>query len=135
MNIVAVTGCFDVLHIGHIRLIRYAQQYGKIIMGINSDRTIKLLKGDSRPVNNQNYRKEFLESVKKVYKVFIVDDVNMVEFLKLHKPQFWCKGADRNLETLNQEERKIVENYGGQIVFAPFVPEKSTTNILRHLHD
>lgn len=135
MNIVAVTGCFDILHIGHVKLIQFAKEYGKVIIGMNSDRAIKLLKGENRPVNNQEDRKQVLESIKKVYKVFIVDDTNIVEFLKLHKPNFWCKGSDYCLETLNQEERKTIESYGGQIIFAPLIQGKSTTNILKRLHD
>lgn len=135
MNIVAVTGCFDILHIGHIKLIQFAKEYGKVIIGINSDKAIRLLKGENRPVNNQEDRKEVLESIKKVYKVFIVDDTNMVEFLKLHKPNTWIKGADYQLDTLNQEERKVVESYGGKIIFAPLIQGKSTTKILHRLHD
>jgi rfaE bifunctional protein nucleotidyltransferase chain/domain len=135
MNIVAVTGCFDVIKITHIKLIKFAREYGRVIIGINSDRAVKLLKGENRPINNQNDRKEFLESVKGVYKVFIIDDVNMIEFLKLHKPQYFCRGSDYSLETINQQERQVVESYGGQIIFGPFIPEKSTTNILKHYHD
>ncbi len=135
MNIVATNGCFDVIHLGHIKLIQFAKEYGKLIIGINSDRAVRLLKGNNRPVNNQNDRKELLESIKGVYKVFIVDDVNMIQFLKLHKPQTYIKGSDYSLDTLNQEERKVVEEYGGNIIFAPLIEGKSTTNILKHLHD
>ncbi len=135
MNIVAVTGCFDVLHLGHVKLIQFAKEYGRVIIGINSDRAIRLLKGMNRPINNQDDRKQVLESIKKVYKVFIVDDTDMVEFLKLHKPNFWCKGNQYSLETLNQQERQVVESYGGQIIFAPHIEGKSTTSILQRLHD
>lgn len=135
MKIVAVTGCFDILHPGHTRLIQFAKEYGRIIVGLNSDKAVKLLKGESRPFNNQEDRKEVLEAVKKVYKVFIVDSTNMIDFLKLHRPQYWCKGGDYTLETINQEERKVVESYGGEIIFAPLIQGKSTTSILKRLHD
>lgn len=135
MNIVAVTGCFDVLTKAHVKLIIFAKTYGKVIIGINSDKAIRQLKGINRPINNENDRKEVLEYIKGVYKVFIVDDVNMVDFLKLHKSNYWVKGSDYNIDTINQEERKAVEEYGGKIIFFPYINGYSTTNTLKRLHD
>ena len=135
MNIVAVTGCFDILTKAHVNLITFAKTYGRVIIGINSDRAIRHLKGLNRPINNQNDRKEVLEAIKGVYKVFIVDDINMVEFLKLHKSNYWIKGGDYNIDTINQEERKAVEEYGGQIIFFPYIDGYSTSNTLKRIRD
>jgi len=74
-----------------------------------------------------------LEFIKGVDKVYIVDDTDMVNFLKTHKPHFWIKGNDYNLETLNQEERLAIESYGGKILFCPLVDGISSTNILNKI--
>jgi rfaE bifunctional protein nucleotidyltransferase chain/domain len=130
--VAAITGVYDILHYGHLSVIKFARENcDYLIVGINSDRATKLLKGDSRPINNENYRKALLESVKYIDKVYIVDSINMVDFLTLHRPTIWCKGADYSLETINQEERKAVESYGGKIIFAPLIDNISTTIIIQ----
>lgn len=75
MKKIWTNGCYDVLHIGHIRLFQYAKSLGdELIVGIDSDVRVKLLKGNSRPINNQNDRKEMLESIKYIDKVYIFND-------------------------------------------------------------
>lgn len=75
MKKIWTNGCYDVLHIGHIRLFQYAKSLGdELIVGIDSDIRVKLLKGNSRPINNQNDRKEMLESIKYIDKVYIFND-------------------------------------------------------------
>jgi rfaE bifunctional protein nucleotidyltransferase chain/domain len=70
-----VNGCFDILHIGHIKLLEYAKNFGdNLIVGIDSDRRVSELKGDDRPFNNETIRKEFLESIKFVNKVVVFDN-------------------------------------------------------------
>lgn len=132
--IAAVTGVFDILHIGHLNLIKFARENADfVIVGINSDRAVKILKGETRPINNEISRKELLEALKYVDKVHIVDDINMVKFLKLHAPSIWIKGAQYTLETLNKEEKDAVESYGGKILFAPHFEGISTTNIINKI--
>lgn len=75
MKKIWTNGCYDILHIGHIRLFQYAKSLGdKLIVGIDSDTRVKFLKGNSRPINNQNDRKEMLESIKYIDKVYIFNN-------------------------------------------------------------
>lgn len=133
-TIAAVTGVFDVFHIGHLNLIKFARENADfVIVGINSDRAVKILKGDNRPINDESSRKELLESIKYIDKVYIVDDIDMVDFLRINSPLVWIKGSQYSLETLNQEERITVESYGGKILFAPHCNGFSTTSILNKI--
>lgn len=132
--VAAITGVYDILHCGHLSVIKFARENcDYLIVGINSDRATKILKGESRPINTENNRKELLEAIKYIDKVHIVDDINMVNFLKVHKPTVWIKGSDYNIDTINQEERNIVESYGGKILFAPIIKGLSTTSIIDKL--
>lgn len=134
MKVAAVTGCFDIFHIGHLRLIKFAAQNADfILIGLNSDKSIKLLKGESRPINNENYRKELLESVKYINKVEIVDYLDMAEFLKANKPNYWIKGAQYNFDTLPKNEVEAINSYGGEILFCPMTENISTTKIVNSI--
>jgi len=134
MKIAAVTGCFDIFHIGHLRLIQFAARFADfVLIGLNSDKSIKLLKGENRPINNENYRKEILESIKYVNKVEIVDSLDMSEFLKKNKPNYWIKGAQYNINGINnlpKNEVEAVSLYGGRILFCPMTEDISTTKII-----
>lgn len=131
--VVLVTGCFDVIHLGHALLLEFASEHGIVFVGVNSDQSIKQLKGDSRPINNQSDRMELLEHLAAVYVSFIIDETTVTNAILKIKPSAWIKGADYTLETLNQEERKAAESVGTKIVFAPKVEGYSSTSIIERM--
>lgn len=137
-NVVAINGCFDILHIGHIRLLKFAKslagQYGKVVVGINSDSSVKTLKGPIRPINKQEYRKEFLEAISFVDKVYIFQEINAVKFLNEVMPDIWIKGSSYNIDNINKEEMEIIKKHNIKIRFFDFVDEFSTTNIISKLN-
>jgi D-beta-D-heptose 7-phosphate kinase / D-beta-D-heptose 1-phosphate adenosyltransferase len=104
MKIGLCTGCFDVLHIGHIRLLQYAKQHcDKLIVGINSDVSITKLKGPTRPINSESIRKEFLLSLQCVDCVEIFNEDTPSQFIKRISPDIFVKGTDYNIETLKED--------------------------------
>ncbi len=130
-HVTVATGCFDVLHVGHIRLLREAKRLGSfLLVGINSDASVRQLKGNARPINNQEDRAEMLLSLSAVNAVFVFDDLRATRFLAESRPQVWVKGGDYTLETLDQDERKAVESAGGQILLYKTVKGYSTTATL-----
>lgn len=133
-RIVLTNGCFDILHIGHVRLLNYAKSLGsELIVGLNSDESIKRIKGINRPINNQNYRCEMLYNLISVDKVIIFDEDNCVNLLKKICPDIYVKGGDYNIHSINFDERFWLDCLGVQTFFSPQVPNVSTTNIINSL--
>ena len=94
-KIVFTNGCFDILHVGHIRLLNDAKKLGDIlVVGINSDSSVKKLKGENRPVNIESDRKTLLESLKSVDYVFTFDEDNPLNLIKKIRPNILVKGGD-----------------------------------------
>ena len=94
-------GCFDLLHVGHIELLKYAKSLGHyLVVGINSDNSVKNLKGLSRPINNQLTRKTILESIKYVDEVIIFDEDTPLKIIKEIQPQIIVKGGDYKKENV-----------------------------------
>lgn len=99
--IIFTNGCFDLLHIGHIELLKYAKSLGSyLVVGINSDNSVKKLKGSSRPINNQITRKTILESIKYVDEVVIFDEDTPLEIIKKLQPHIIVKGGDYKKENV-----------------------------------
>ena len=97
--IVFTNGCFDLLHIGHIELLKYAKSLGDyLVVGINSDKSVKKLKGSSRPINDQLTRKMILESVRYIDEVIIFDEDTPLEIIKQIQPNIIVKGGDYKKE-------------------------------------
>lgn len=132
-RIVVVSGVMDVLHFAHFSLLKYASQLGDyLLVGINSDRAVKLLKGDSRPIHNERQRAQMLMSLTCVDEVRIVDDITMTNFLLDVKPSIWVKGRNQyTLDTLNQNERKAVEDNGGSIVLFDNIEGLSSSRLIK----
>jgi len=96
---VFTNGCFDLLHIGHIELLKYAKGLGDyLVVGINSDNSVKKLKGENRPINNEHTRKLILESIRYVDEVIIFDEQTPLELIKKIQPQLIVKGGDYKKE-------------------------------------
>lgn len=127
---VFTNGCFDILHVGHVRYLRESSKYGDIlIVGLNSDISVKKIKGDSRPINNENDRAEILAELECVDFVVIFDEESPSKLIDELKPDIYTKGADYSLETL--PERDVVLKNNIEVKFIKFVEGKSTTNIIK----
>ena len=131
-SIVTTNGCFDILHVGHVRILKRSKALGDIlVVGINSDASVRNLKGPERPINNQDDRAELLSSLECVDIVSIFDEGTPVEFIKVVKPDIHVKGADYKPQDL--EETPVVESLGGRVEILPLVPQKSTTSLVQKI--
>lgn len=131
-KIVFTNGCFDILHIGHIRYLQEAAKLGDIlIVGLNSDESVRRLKGPERPINNENDRSEMLGALGFVDYIAIFNDDTPLNLIKTIQPDVLVKGGDyKPEEVVGREE---VEARGGKLVLLPFVEGKSTTNIIKRI--
>lgn len=127
MKTIFTNGCFDILHIGHIKLLEYAKSLGDyLIVGLNSDLSVKKNKGDDRPINNQNDRKELLMSLKWVDEVVIFNEETPIELIKQIKPDIIVKGGDY--------KEKDVVGYGfSRIVIFNYIDGYSTTKTIKSI--
>jgi D-beta-D-heptose 7-phosphate kinase/D-beta-D-heptose 1-phosphate adenosyltransferase len=123
-------GCFDLLHPGHVRLLTEARgACDLLIVGLNSDASVRRLKGDGRPVQQQEARAEVLAALEAVDLVVIFEQDTPLELLRRVRPKVLVKGADYRLDQV--VGREVVETDGGEIVLVDLVPGYSTTNILK----
>ena len=128
-KIVFTNGCFDILHVGHVRYLKEAKALGDIlILGLNSDSSVKSLKGSNRPINNESDRAEVLSALKAIDYVVIFDEKTAENIVGEVKPDIYAKGGDYSIDTL--PEAKIVAEHGGKTVLLQLVDGKSSTNII-----
>ena len=133
-RLVVTNGCFDLLHLGHVSYLETARNLGDaLLVGVNSDAAVRQLKGPGRPVNAEGDRAAVLAALASVDGVCIFAEDTATRFLAAARPDIYAKGGDYTLDTLNQEERRTVEQAGGRIVIIPFVPDKSTTALLKKI--
>jgi rfaE bifunctional protein nucleotidyltransferase chain/domain len=133
-KIVFANGCFDLLHVGHIRYLTSAKELGDLlIVAINSDRIVRQLKGEGRPISSELERAEIIAALSCVDYVTIFDTPTVTELLLLLKPHIHAKGTDYTSETV--PEREIVRNYGGEIAIVGDPKDHSTTEIIKRLSD
>jgi rfaE bifunctional protein nucleotidyltransferase chain/domain len=133
-RLVVTNGCFDLLHLGHVTYLESARNHGDaLLIGVNSDGAVRQLKGPERPVNEEFDRAAVLAALESVDGVCIFNEKTATRFLSAARPDIYVKGGDYTLDTLNQEERRAVEQSGGRIVIIPFVPGKSTTSLLKKI--
>ncbi len=131
-TIVFTNGCFDIIHIGHVRYLKETAKFGDVlIVGLNSDLSVKKLKGENRPVNPEHDRAEILSEFNFVDFVVIFDEDTPENLLDEIKPDIYTKGSDYTLSTL--KEAKTVLKNGGRVEFINFVEGKSTTNIIKKI--
>ena len=131
-KVVFTNGCFDILHVGHLRYLNEAKKQGDVlIIGVNSDSSVKRLKGETRPINNQFDRAELLCGLKAVDYAVIFEEDTPEELIATLKPSIHVKGGDYKKEDL--PETKIVESYGGEVRILSFIEGKSTTNIVNKI--
>lgn len=133
-RVVFTNGCFDLLHAGHVRYLAEAKSYGHVlIVGLNSDRSVKTIKGAHRPVVSQRYRAEVLAALACVDIVVIFDQADPLDLIRQIKPDVLVKGADwAESEIVGAE---FVRSCGGRVVRIELVPELSTSAIIEAIVD
>ena len=128
-TIVFTNGCFDILHAGHVRYLKESKSKGDVlIVGLNSDSSIKKIKGESRPINNEQDRTEVLSALENVNYIIVFNETTPVKLLDKIKPDIYTKGADYTIETLPETDT-VIKN-GGRVEFIKLVEGKSTTKII-----
>ena len=133
-KVVATNGCFDLLHLGHVRYLETARTLGDIlVVGLNGDQSVRELKGTDRPVNNENDRAEILAALESVDLVAIFPELRATRFIELTMPDVYVKGGDYNSETLNSEEQAALQKIGSKIDLVPFEKGYSTSGLLEKL--
>jgi rfaE bifunctional protein nucleotidyltransferase chain/domain len=133
-RLVVTNGCFDLLHVGHVRYLRAARSLGDALaVGINGDNSVRELKGAGRPLNGEKDRAEVLAALESVNFVCIFSDVRATSFLETVGPAIYVKGGDYRVETLNAEERAALQKIGADIRIIPFEPGYSTSGLLEKI--
>lgn len=133
-RLVVTNGCFDLLHRGHITYLEAARAQGDaLLVGLNADASVRELKGPQRPVNCEDDRAFVVAALACVDGVCIFRERTALRFLTEVRPDIYAKGGDYTIDTINQEERRLVEQLGGKVVVLPGVPGKSTTALLEKI--
>jgi D-beta-D-heptose 7-phosphate kinase/D-beta-D-heptose 1-phosphate adenosyltransferase len=128
-RIVFTNGCFDLLHLGHIRYLEKAKSLGDIlVVGVNSDRSVQSLKGPERPILPEEERAEILSGLECVDYITLFDELTPLELISSLQPHILVKGGDWAKETT--VGREVVERSGGEVVILPFVEGSSTSNLI-----
>ncbi len=129
-RIVFTNGCFDLLHVGHVRYLEKAKTLGDVlVIGLNSDRSVRSLKGPQRPILSQDERAELLSSLACVDFVTIFDEPTPLELISLLLPHVLVKGGDWTKDAI--VGREVVEASGGEVVVLPFVEGFSTSQLIK----
>lgn len=133
-KIVFTNGCFDILHAGHVRYLTKARSFGDcLVLGLNSDASVRRLKGEGRPINNELDRAEVVGALKAVDYVVIFGEQTAEALIAKVKPDVYVKGGDYTIATL--PEAKIVQSYGGRVELVNLVAGRSTTNVIRKIQE
>jgi len=133
-KIVATNGCFDLLHVGHVRYLQAARALGDILaVGLNGDRSVSELKGAERPITTETDRAEILAALECVDLVTIFPEIRATKFLAAVRPAVYGKGGDYTSETLDEEERAILKKIGTEILIIPFETGYSTSELIEQI--
>jgi len=133
-KLVATNGCFDLLHIGHVSYLENARNLGDaLLVGITGDSGVRKIKGEGRPINSETDRAAVLAALQAVDGVFVFPETTALQFLTTVAPDIYVKGGDYTLETINQEERRLVESLGGKVAILPGVAGKSTSALVEKI--
>jgi len=131
-SIAFANGVFDVLHVGHLRYLQDAsRQADVLIVGVNSDESVRAIKGEGRPVTNERERAELISAIRGVSYVTIFRDSSPARLIAVLKPDVHCKGTDYTPETV--PEREVVLAYGGRVAICGDAKDHSTTAMLRRM--
>jgi D-beta-D-heptose 7-phosphate kinase/D-beta-D-heptose 1-phosphate adenosyltransferase len=125
-TIVFTNGCFDVLHRGHIEYLKFCRQQGDtVVVGLNSDSSVKMIKGPDRPINNEHDRAALLAAMEMIDYVTLFDEPSVLNLIRKVRPDVLVKGEDWAVKGV--VGREFVESYGGKVVLAPLVENKSSS--------
>lgn len=131
-KVVFTNGVFDLLHVGHIRYLQHASTFGDVlIVAVNSDRSVRELKGADRPIVSEDERAEVLAALRTVDYVTVFDDVSPRSLIKQLLPDVLVKGGDYGLDEIHGREE--VEAAGGKVISLPFVAGASTSSIVERI--
>jgi rfaE bifunctional protein nucleotidyltransferase chain/domain len=135
-KLVVTNGCFDLLHVGHVRYLQAARALGDaLVVGVNGDGSVRELKGRGRPLNNEKERAEVLAALECVDFVTIFSELRATRFIEAAAPAIYAKGGDYTAETLNAEEQNALQKIGAEIRIIPFERGYSTSRLLGRLRD
>src|SRR5271166_2280699 len=131
-TIVFTNGCFDILHAGHVRYLAAAKRLGDIlVVGLNSDASVRELKGIGRPLNSQDDRAEVMAALEAVDHVIIFAEKRVSHLLRQMRPQIYAKGGDYTMDSLDSEEVVALKEINARIEILPLVPGKSTSKLVQ----
>ena len=130
-RVVVTNGCFDLLHVGHIKFLEAAKARGDyLVVGVNSDQAVRVLKGPSRPINKQGDRMAIIAALESVDLVVLVDAVRVHDFIEAIRPNVWAKGSDYTADTLDHGEAMAARRVKAEIALLKLVEGVSTTNVV-----
>jgi rfaE bifunctional protein nucleotidyltransferase chain/domain len=133
-KLVATNGCFDLLHVGHVRYLQAARALGDFLaVGLNGDRSVRELKGIGRPVTTESDRAEVLAALQCVDLVTIFPQIRATQFIAAIRPAIYVKGGDYSSETLNEEERAVLKEIGAEVRLIPFEAGYSTSRLIEQI--
>jgi len=133
-KVVWTNGCYDILHAGHVLYLQSAKQLGDLlILGLNSDASVRQSKGPSRPIIDQEQRAIVLDALSCVDYIALFDDPSPYNMIAALQPDIYAKGGDYTLDTINQAERRLVEGYGGEIALLRGIDGLSTTAVIKKI--
>jgi D-beta-D-heptose 7-phosphate kinase/D-beta-D-heptose 1-phosphate adenosyltransferase len=133
-RVVWTNGCYDILHAGHVLYLQRAKECGDIlVVGLNSDNSIRATKGRLRPIVPEEERAIVISALACVDYVVIFDQDSPIDIIQMLQPDIYAKGGDYTIDTINQVERHAVESYGGEIVLLPGIAGNSTTAVINKI--
>ena len=133
-RLVVTNGCFDLLHLGHVRYLETARALGDALaVGVNGDASVRALKGEGRPLNSEAARAEVLAALRAVDFAAVFPEVRATNFLEQVAPAVYVKGGDYTPETLDAEERAALQRIGAEIRIIPFEAGYSTTGLIERV--
>jgi D-beta-D-heptose 7-phosphate kinase/D-beta-D-heptose 1-phosphate adenosyltransferase len=131
-KVVFTNGCFDILHVGHIRYLSKARKMGDLlIVGLNTDRSVRTVKGEKRPIVSEKERAEVLAALEIVDYIVLFDEPDPLRLITALKPDILVKGADWSKDEIIG--RNVVEKGGGRVVRIPLVSGSSSTNLIEKI--
>ena len=133
-KLVATNGCFDLLHVGHVRYLQAARALGDFLaVGLNGDQSVRELKGSGRPITTQSDRAELLAALQCVDLVTVFPQIRATQFIVAIRPAIYVKGGDYSAETLDEEERAVLKEIGAEIHLVPFEAGYSTSGLIEQI--
>ncbi|HVD95775.1 MAG TPA: adenylyltransferase/cytidyltransferase family protein [Candidatus Limnocylindria bacterium] len=133
-KLVATNGCFDLLHLGHVRYLQAARALGDFLaVGLNRDHSVRELKGSGRPITTESDRAELVAALQCVDLVTVFPQIRATQFIAAVRPAIYVKGSDYTPETLNEEERAVLKEIGAEIRLVPFETGYSTSRLIEQI--